>query len=63
MLLLAEQADHRDRLDERAVQFLARVDLDNMTADHPHGLVIRKALLAGMMTRLTMPSVKGSRTS
>ena len=45
MLLLAEQHDHRDRLVEGAVQLLARVDLDDMAADHAHRLVIGEALL------------------
>src|SRR5205085_4677158 len=33
MLLLAEQYDHRHRFGERAVEILARVDLDEMAAD------------------------------
>ena len=44
MLLLAEQHDHRDRLVERLVELLARVDLDDVAADHPHRLVIGEAL-------------------
>src|SRR5947207_5001194 len=43
MLLLAEQDDHRDRLCERLVEFLAGVDLDDMAADHPDRLVIGEA--------------------
>ena len=45
MLLLAEQDDDRDRLFQCLVELLARVDLDDVAADHPHRLVVGEALL------------------
>ena len=44
MLLLAEQYDHRHRLVQGPVELAAGVDLDDVAADHPHRLVIGKAL-------------------
>src|ERR1051326_2959320 len=46
MLLLAEQDDERDRLFEGLVELLAGVDLDDVTADHAHGLVVGEALFS-----------------
>ena len=45
MLLLAQQHDERDRLFQCLVELLARVDLDDVAADHAHRLVVGKALL------------------
>ena len=44
MLLLAEQHHHRHGLGERRVEIFARVDLDEMAADHSHRLVISETL-------------------
>ena len=44
VLPIAEQDHQRHRLGERLIEILARVDLDNMAADHPHRLVVGEAL-------------------
>src|SRR5215472_5822936 len=56
MFLLAEQHHHRHRLGERLVEIPARIDLDQVAADHANRRVF------GMMTRLIMPSVNGRRS-
>src|SRR5262249_39475793 len=47
VLLLAEQNDHRHRFGECRVEVLAGLDFDDPAADHPHRLVIGKALTSG----------------
>ncbi len=44
MLVLAEQYDHRRRRFQCPVEVFAGIDLDDVTADHPHRLVIGETL-------------------